>query len=197
LPVIQVIAMKVRSLHLASTACCSFAFCVLLTHAARAGEFEQHPPHEHGKVTINAAVDGNQLVVELDSPAVNVVGFEHEPRNDAERAAVSAAAKLLGNGRELFTLPKEARCQFEKADVKMPHWETTDDVPGEPEKPGQHADYEARFSYRCWAPQHLTWLEPALLDKLRNVTQARLNIATSRGQQSEVATNGHARIALQ
>jgi hypothetical protein len=188
--------MKTRSLPLA-TACCAAACCVLLTRAALADEFEQHPPHEHGKVTINAAVDGNQLVIELDSPAVNVVGFEHEPRNDSEHAAVSAAAKLLGNGRGLFTFPKEARCQFEKVDIKTPQWETTDDVPGEPEKPGQHADYEARFTYQCWAPQHLAWLEPSLLDKLRNVTAARLNIATSRGQQSEVATNGHARIALQ
>jgi hypothetical protein len=195
--VIQVIAMKTRSLLLAAAACCAAAFRVLVAQPILAEEFEQHPPHEHGKVTINAALDGNQLVIELDSPAVNVVGFEHEPRNDDEHAAVTAAAKLLANGRGLFALPKEARCQFEKADVKAPQWETTDDVPGQPEGPGQHADYEARFTYQCWSPGHLTWLEPSLLDKLRNVTETRLNIATPRGQQSEVATNGHARVAIQ
>jgi hypothetical protein len=197
LPVIQVIAMKTPSLLFAPAACCAVAFCVLLTHPTLAEEFEQHHPHEHGKVTINAALDGNQLVIELDSPAVNVVGFEHEPRNDDERAAVSAAAELLGNGRGLFTLPKEARCQFEKAEIKAPQWETTDDVPGQPETPGQHADYEARFTYQCWSPGHLTWLEPALLDKLHNIIEARLNIATPRGQQSEVATSGRAHIAIQ
>jgi hypothetical protein len=195
--VIQVIAMKTPPLRFALAACVAFASCVLLSPPAAAEEFEQHPPHEHGKVTINAALDGNQLVIELDSPAVNVVGFEHEPRDDNERAAVSAAGKLLGNGRALFTLPKEARCQFEKAEIKAPQWEKTDDVPGQPEAPGQHADYEARFTYRCWSPEHLTWLEPALLEKLRNVTEARLNIATARGQQSEVATSGHAHIAIQ
>jgi hypothetical protein len=196
-PVIQVIAMKTRSLLFKAAACCAVACCALLTRPSRAEEFEQHPPHEHGKVTINAALDGNQLVVELISPAVNVVGFEHAPRNDDERAAVTAAAKLLGNGRGLFTLPKEARCQFEKAALKAPQWETTDDAPGQPEPPGQHADYEAHISYQCWSPEHLTWLEPSLLDKLRNVTEARLNITTPRGQQSEVATSGHAHIALQ
>jgi Protein of unknown function (DUF2796) len=196
-PVIQVIAMKTPSLLFASAACCAVALCVLLTRPTLAEEFEQHPPHEHGKVTINAALDGNQLVIELDSPAVNVVGFEHEPRNDDERAAVSAAGKLLRDGRGLFAMPKEARCQFEKAEIKAPRWETTDDVPGQPEAPGQHADYEARFTYHCWSPGHLSWLEPALLDKLRNVTEARLNIATPRGQQSEVATSGHARVAIQ
>jgi hypothetical protein len=97
----------------------------------------------------------------------------------------------------LFTMPKEARCQFEKTALKPPQWETTEDVPGQPEAPGQHADYEARFTYQCWSPDHLTWLEPALLDKLRNVTEARVNIATARGQRSEVATSGHVRVAMQ
>jgi hypothetical protein len=193
----QVIAMKTRPFHLAAAVCCAAACCALLAKPVLADEFEQHPPHEHGKVTINAALDGNQLVIELDSPAVNVVGFEHTPRTDNERAAVSAAAKLLGNGRGLFTMPTEARCQFEKTALKAPQWETTDDVPGQPETPGQHADYEARFTYQCWSPDHLTWLEPALLDKLRNVTEARLNIATPKGQRSEVATSGRVRVAMQ
>jgi hypothetical protein len=195
--VIQVTAMKTPSLLFAPAACCAVALCVLLTRPTLAEEFEQHPPHEHGKVTINAALDGNQLVIELDSPAVNVVGFEHEPRDDGERAAVSAAGKLLRDGRGLFAMPKEARCQFEKAAIKAPQWEKTDDVPGQPEAPGQHADYEARLTYQCWSPGHLTWLEPAVLDKLLNVMEARLNIATPRGQQSEVATSGHTRVAIQ
>jgi Protein of unknown function (DUF2796) len=189
--------MKIRLCRLASAAYCAVACCFVVCPPVLADEFEQHPPHEHGKVTLNAALDGNQLVIELDSPAVNVVGFEHEPRTDGERAAVSAAAKLLGNGRTLFAMPREARCQFEKTALKPPQWETTDDVPGQPEAPGQHADYEARFTYQCWSPDHLTWLEPALLDKLRNVTEARVNIATARGQRSEVATSGHVRVAIQ
>ena len=189
--------MKIRFFRLASAAYCAAACCFVVCQPALAEEFEQHPAHEHGKVTLNAALDGNQLVIELDSPAVNVVGFEHVPRTNDERAAVSAAAKLLNNGRGLFTLPKEARCQFQKTALKPPRWETTDDVPRQPEAPGQHADYEARFTYLCWSPDHLTWLEPVLLDKLRNVTEARVNIATARGQSSRVATSGHVRVAIQ
>jgi putative ABC transport system permease protein len=58
--VIQVTAMKTTSLVFAPAACCAVALCVLLTRPTRAEEFEQHPPHEHGKVTINAALDGSQ-----------------------------------------------------------------------------------------------------------------------------------------
>jgi Protein of unknown function (DUF2796) len=169
----------------------ALAWCVLASSPSRADEFTQRPPHEHGKVTLNAALDGNELDIELDSPAVNVVGFEHEPRTDDERAAVQAAATLLHNGRGLFGMPREARCQFEKTDLKAPRWEQ-----GEHDPHDHHADYEARFVYRCWSPGQLTWLQPVLLDRLRNVTEARVNVATPNGQHSEVVTNGQARVAL-
>ncbi len=57
-----------------------------LCGSAAGEEFEQHHAHEHGKVTLNVAVDAAALLVELDAPAVNVVGFEHSPP-DACRSA--------------------------------------------------------------------------------------------------------------
>ena len=84
--VIQVFAMKTPSLRFAPAACCAFALGVLLSRPTAAEELEQHPPHEHGKVTINAALEGNQLVIEFDSPAINVVGFEHEQGAGSQEA---------------------------------------------------------------------------------------------------------------
>ena len=149
-------------------------------------EFEQHAAHEHGKVMINVALEEKQLVIELDSPAVNVVGFEHAPRTDDERAAVRTASDLLKSGKGLFGLPKDALCLFQGAEVKPPKWEASSEEHGAPDKHEHHADYEARFTYRCEAPRSLTWLEPWLLDKLLNVVEARVNIVTGNGQQSEV-----------
>jgi hypothetical protein len=178
-----------------STAWCLLFVCLFSSTSAGAADFEQRPPHEHGKVTINAALDGRQLVIELDSPAMNVVGFEHEPRTDDERATVRSAANLLHSGRGLFNMPKESLCLFKTADIKAPQWEAQEEH-GEHGQHEHHADYEARFTYRCEAPNRLTWIEPALLGSLRNVIEARVNIATARGQQSNVVTTGHARVAL-
>jgi hypothetical protein len=179
-----------------STACLPIFFCALASTPAGAAEFAQRAAHEHGKVTINAALDGSQLVIELDSPAINVVGFEHEPRTDDERAAVRSAADLLKSGRSLFGMPKEALCLFKAADIKAPHWEQFEKEHGEHDEHEHHADYEARFTYQCEAPNRLTWIAPLLLGSLRNVVEARVNIATARGQQSDVVRNGHARVAL-
>jgi hypothetical protein len=129
-------------------------------------------------------------MIELDSPAVNVVGFEHEPRTAAERAAVQQAAQLLTSGQGLLTTPAEAACAFQKTDVKAPQWEADG---GEHEP---HADYEAQLLYHCSSPAKLTWLEPRLLEKLHNVVEARINVVSPAGQRSQTVGAGHVRVAL-
>ena len=197
--VIQVGVMNTRSLA-SMVFCPIFLSCISANAAVHAEphseEFEQHAAHEHGKVMINVALEEKQLVIELDSPAVNVVGFEHAPRTDSERAAVRAASDLLKSGKGLFGLPKDALCLFQGAEVKAPKWEASPEEHGAPDKHEHHADYEARFTYRCEAPRSLTWLEPWLLDKLLNVVEARVNIVTGSGQQSEVVKSGHAHVSL-
>lgn len=189
--------MKTRSLCVGAALRCTLVLCALQNPPLSAEEFVQHPPHVHGRVTINVALEGGALVIELDAPAVNVVGFEHVPGSDAEQAAVSAAATLFNSPGALFALPAQAQCRFQKTALTPPVWETREDVPGQPDDPNeQHADYQVRFTYQCRSPAQLIWLVPSLLDKLCNITGARLNFTTGRGQRSEVVTNGHTRVSF-
>lgn len=168
---------------------------------ASAEEFEQRGVHEHGKVTLNAAIEGTALVIGLDAPAINVVGFEHAPRTDAEKAAVTEAARLLNIGNGLFGFPPEAKCAFKGSQLTAPHWEEESaDSHSHHEKHEaheHHADYEASFTFQCEAPTKLTWLEPLILEKLKNVTEARVNIVAASGQRSDVAKTARTRIALE
>lgn len=41
--------------------------------------------HVHGIGELNVAIDGEALLVELISPAMDLVGFEHAPRTEAQR----------------------------------------------------------------------------------------------------------------
>jgi Protein of unknown function (DUF2796) len=162
---------------------------------AGAEEFVQRGVNEHGRVTINVALDKKQLVIELESPAVNVIGFEHEPRTGAERAVVREVSSWFKSGRALFGLPSPARCSFRQADLSTPQWEQDGD---EAEAPGaHHADYIVRFTYQCEAAEKLSWLEPWLVDKLRSVVRVRVNIAAPSGQRSETVPSGHTRVVLQ
>jgi hypothetical protein len=170
------------------------ALCLAANGASSAEEFEQHEAHEHGKVTLNVAIESSRLTIELDSPAVNVVGFEHAPRTPEEKAAAKAADDFLKSGRGLFGVPPAAECRSIEVKLTPPHWE--EESAAKHEEHEHHADYEAQFVYQCGAPAKLEWIEPWLLDKLRNVTEARVNTITSAGQRSQVVSRARARISL-
>jgi Protein of unknown function (DUF2796) len=170
---------------------------------APAAVFEQHRPHVHGNVTLNVAVDGTTLSIELAAPAINVVGFEHVPRTPDERAAVTRIATYLRGGRALIGVPPAADCRFVGTEYTEPQWEADSesedhsrdaDIIGHGHE--HHADYEARFNFRCAHPAELAWFEPWLLMKLVDVTEAHVNIVTAIGQRSETVTSGRTRVEL-
>ncbi|MGC4028479.1 MAG: DUF2796 domain-containing protein [Steroidobacteraceae bacterium] len=149
--------------------------------------FEQHGVHEHGKVTFNVALEGQQLVIEFDAPAANVIGFEHAPRTDAEKIKVRDQAAWLQAGRDLVTFAPAAGCRFQESKLEAPEW-----------KPGQsHADYEVRLTYRCDQPRRLDWLQLSMLEKLQEVHEARVNLLTPARQGSETVKSADARVKLQ
>jgi hypothetical protein len=165
--------------------------------------FEQRHAHEHGKVSLNIVVDRNSLVVELDAPAANVVGFEHAPRNATERSAVSAAIAMIRGGRALFGTPEAAKCRFVSAEFAEPAATPDEDDHSGTHAAGaeehgheQHSNYEPKFTYECAHPEQLAWIEPWIVSKLLKVTEVRVNLITPTGQRSETAKNAHVRIGL-
>jgi len=83
----------------------------------QAGEYRQHEAHEHGVAHLNVAQDGNNLFMELISPAVNIVSFEHPPHTQEQKAAVRAAVDTLEEGESLFGLSRDAGCGLVKSSV--------------------------------------------------------------------------------
>lgn len=100
------------------------SFCQLLLAGtmlpALAEEHRQHGAHEHGVGILNIAQEGTGLQIELDSPAVNIVGFEHAPNGEEEHEALDSELVRLRDGAALFILPVEAGCRLVSVDVKTP-----------------------------------------------------------------------------
>jgi len=90
--------------------------CLLWAGSALAvseDEHREHGAHEHGRGTLDIAVEGEELVVEFRIPAANVVGFEHVPRDDAEREAVQQALAPFQDAASLLVPSAEAECELE------------------------------------------------------------------------------------
>jgi hypothetical protein len=60
-----------------------------------------------------------------------------------------------------------------------------------------HADYRARFDFRCSNPAALAWAEFSALDKLKEVEKVEVNLITASAQRQITLQDGARRVTLQ
>ncbi|WP_252272530.1 DUF2796 domain-containing protein [Pseudomonas subflava] len=119
--------------------------------------------HEHGVASLNVALDGQTLEIQLQSPAMNLVGFEHAAKSDADKAKVAAARQQLEKPQALFALPIEAKCSLEDSDLESPLFgdeehehEHEDHDHGDEHA---HSDIDASYRFACAKAEALKTLE--------------------------------------
>ena len=194
-----------------STRLISFArFASLLTLLAAASlppvvahAQHAHGAHEHGAAELTVALDGRELVIELISPLDNLVGFEHAPANDAQRAALVEAGGLLRDADAMFALPAAGACRFEHADIESP-WPMAAAAPAaehashahaQPTR-GDHEEVVATYRFTCAQPAGLNQLEVRAFAQFPRLRELRVEHATARGQGAAVLTPAAATLAL-
>ena len=64
--------------------------------------------HEHGHGTFNVAIDGKTVAIELIAPGADIVGFEHTPKTDEQKAKLAAAKAALEKIEPVLELPGAA-----------------------------------------------------------------------------------------
>ena len=79
--------------------------------------FRQHDAHVHGVVEVNIAQDGKDLLMEVHAPGADVVGFEHAPQTDEQKAAIENAISKLNSPDSTWMLTANAQCQLVDSQV--------------------------------------------------------------------------------
>lgn len=111
--------------------------------------------HEHGVASLNVALDGNTLELELDTPAMNLVGFEHAATGEADKAKVAAVRQQLDQPLTLVGLAKEAGCSKSAAKLQSPLF-------GDAQAAGhehEHTEIHAHYQLTCSQPGKLAQLD--------------------------------------
>ena len=135
-------------------------------------------PHQHGVARLEVAVDGPVLSFFLDCPLDNLLGFEHYPRNESERAAVRALGDRLRAAQTVFATPPAARCAPTSVRLKSPVFESKPPAASA----GGHADLEAEFVFHCEAPEHLRSVDVRLFAGFPNMRRIDVQLAARAGQ---------------
>lgn len=83
--------------------------------------------HVHGLAELTLVLEGNTLELELESPAANIVGFEHRASTPEQRGLADEAKAILESPQALFTFAG-TRCELKQANVDVSSvMNTTDD----------------------------------------------------------------------
>ena len=172
-------------------------FALLPLAIAHAGDEHDHEhgslgAHEHGVGRLNAALDGQTLELELESPAMNLVGFEHAATTDADKAKVAVVRAQLEKPLVLFNLPKAAGCVVATQELESPLFGDKADADEEAkgEHHHDHSEIHAHYQFSCSAPGALKTLDLGNIFNTFPATQKiQVQLISPSGQQGVEVTS--------
>ena len=166
--------------------------------------------HVHGIASINLVIEGDELEIEFESPAANIVGFEHAAESDQDKQAIEQALKTLGNPAAMFELPESAACSLEEVEAELHGHDDEHQEAHEHEGHGHdeydehneahkdeheghghddhegdhevHSEFHAHYHFECEDPAKLTSIELPLFAQFPAIEEIHLQAITPRGQ---------------
>ena len=162
-------------------------------------------PHIHGVGTLQLVMEGSQLNIDLRLPAMDVVGFEHAPREAKHKEAVKKAIALLKDSRQLLEPLAAAECVLATAEVEselLEEGHTTGHDHDQHEadhahSDGEtHADFEVAYRFKCHHPEALKQIKVTVFQRLPQLEKLEVESVTPAGQRRQTLTSGQSTIML-
>ncbi|HSJ95489.1 MAG TPA: DUF2796 domain-containing protein [Myxococcota bacterium] len=141
---------------------------VALCAALAAPGAQAQKAHAHGAARLDAVVEGARLTLELEASLHDLVGFEHAPRDDRERAAIASMKAFLDSDRAFVPSPA-AGCRRTGTTL-------------ETERRDGHADLRGAYAFACASPAALTALEVGLFGRFRRLARIDARVVSGKGQ---------------
>lgn len=156
---------RLRIIPLTGITILSFLCCAAHAEPGQpaAPEMEQHGTHEHGSAHLYIAVSEDGLEIVLNSPAINLTGFEHMPNNEDDKQHLKDIESKLEHGDTLFTPSPEANCELK--DTEVLSGLLGDELGTDEQSPtthDEHQDMEVTWAYACTNPAQLQEIKTTL-----------------------------------
>lgn len=153
-----------------------------------------HEAHVHGHAVMTVAVEGPLLEIGLESPAVNLLGFEHRPHTPQQRETLARVQEMLRDPARILSLPSEANCQLR--DLELESDLIAQEHQGEESKSHAdhhhdsghhqvsdgHAEFEVLYRFECSQPAALRRIDALILKEFPGIEQLEVQWVTDQDQ---------------
>ncbi|MFT3847607.1 MAG: DUF2796 domain-containing protein [Propionivibrio sp.] len=136
-----------------------------------------HEKHVHGEAKLEVAIEQNELALELEMPLDSAIGFEHAPKTDQQKAALSDALHHIEDGTALWRINPEAGCALKTAKVEAPEFGGDG-----------HADLDADYAFQCAHPEALKSIETTLFKTFPKLHRIESEWVGPKGQGAQTLT---------
>ena len=154
--------------------------------------------HVHGKASINLVLDDQSLFIEFESPAYNLVGFEHEPKDQIQQKEVQDTLSLLSKPRKVFGFSAQAGCLVGSVSVTTTmagvskntvgyeeehhEGEHHDHSDGDSTNKESHSEFKANYLMTCSEPEKLRTIEFKFFKEFLNLKSVQVQWINGEGQ---------------
>ncbi|RTL48515.1 MAG: DUF2796 domain-containing protein [Rhodocyclaceae bacterium] len=145
--------------------------------------------HVHGVANLQVAVDGDTLTLVLESPLDNLLGFEHLPHTEKQKAAVRDMSSRLQKNDAVFIPTPAAACRLVSVKLESPVLSPEKKTDGD-----GHADLDGEFVFHCQHPEVLHGLDLMLFDGFPHLRQVDVQVATAKGQTAAKLSSARRRL---
>jgi hypothetical protein len=162
--------------------------------------------HKHGSANLNIAIDNKVIAIHFESPAVNIIGFEYQPNDEAQRSLISAAKSKLSNFANSYELQGEPNCLMisssadwvsehsESEHSESEHSEQDETVGASLET--EHAEFVVEFELQCEQINNLTAIDVSLLALFPAIDEIDTQVIYTGGQIKQELTRNNTLIKL-
>jgi len=174
-----------------------FALLASLTAAPLlAQETRELDAHVHGVSTLELAIEGEIIEINLMSPGMDIVGFEYAASTDADKDKVEAAIRTLLLPENVIALPKAAGCRLTEvlAHLHAGGHDDDDDHDAATEahshddgddhahtEGAAHSEFHARYIFACVQPEDLGTIGFPFFERFENAHEIEAHYVTATG----------------
>ena len=136
----------------------------------------QQDAHLHGYVELTVALEDSRLEIHIESPAINIIGFEHKATSKEQVQTIEQARQTLESSAQLFSFDggdcsiKQATADFPELIESNAHHDD-DHAHGEEHETDEesHSEITAHFEYDCTQDKELNAIAVNLIDQFPTI----------------------------
>ena len=180
--------------------------CLSLAHAQQANL----GAHVHGVSELNIVIEGDKLEMQLRSPALNILGFEHKASTEQQIKKVKQSEEKLNNHKALFSF-SSGGCRLTQAKIDLSdlikhktnekdthehHKNDLDHSHEHEDEHGDHSEIVAHYYYDCEDMDELSSISLGFFDLFPAIQQIKSMLITTSGQGATSLTRSNKTITF-